>query len=127
MLHAHANLFSVRPNAIKPKAVPQFQHNDDEDSDVEPISVPETQAQDHTEPALSDDEEDSDYASDVSHSAKKRKIPAKKTDKPAEKKEGAVERAKRKISATAHANYQRLKIRGKGGNGGKPKGRFGRR
>lgn len=51
----------------------------------------------------------------------------KKADKPAEKKEGVVEKAKRKISATAHANYQRLKIKGKGGNGGKPRGRFGRR
>jgi hypothetical protein len=47
--------------------------------------------------------------------------------KPAEKKEGVVEKVKRKISATAHANYQRLKIKGKGGNGKKPGGRFGRR
>ncbi|KAF1350304.1 hypothetical protein EJ07DRAFT_169251 [Lizonia empirigonia] len=112
----------MRPNAIKPKAAPQFRHND-QDSDDEPTSVPETQAQGDAEPALSEDD-DSDYASDVSHSAKKRKAPAKKANKPAEKKEGVVEKVKRKISATAHANYQRLKIKGKGGNGGKPKGRL---
>ena len=89
--------------------------------------VPETQAQADAEPTLSDDDDDSDYASDVSHSAKKRKAPAKKVDNPTEKKEGVVEKVKKKISATAHANYQRLKIKGKGGNGGKPRGRFGRR
>ncbi|KAF9696582.1 hypothetical protein EKO04_005561 [Ascochyta lentis] len=111
----------MRPNAVKPKPTPQLQHNDEDD---EPTSVPETQAQ--AESALSEDD-DSDYASDVSHSAKKRKTQAKKAEKPVEKKEGVVEKVKRKISATAHANYQRLKIKGKGGIGGKPKGRFGRR
>ncbi|KAJ4354983.1 regulatory particle non-ATPase [Ascochyta clinopodiicola] len=115
----------MRPNAVKPKPVPQFQH-DDKDSDAEPTSIPETQAQANDDPALSEDD-DSDYASDVSHSAKKRKAPVEKGDKLVEKKEGVVEKVKRKISATAHANYQRLKIKGKGGNGGKPRGRFGRR
>lgn len=115
----------MRPNAIKPKAAPQFRH-DDQDLDDEPTIVPETQAQGDAEPALSEDD-DSDYASDVSHSAKKRKAPAEKANRPVEKKEGVVAKVKRKISATANANYQRLKIKGKGGNGGKPKGRFGRR
>jgi 26S proteasome regulatory subunit N12 len=118
--------YPVRPNAVKPKAAPEFQHND-EDSDVEQTSVPETQAQADAEPALSDDEDDSDYASDVSHSAKKRKPPVKKVDNPDEKKEGVVKKVTRKISATAHANYQRLKIKGKGPSNGKPRGRFGRR
>jgi 26S proteasome regulatory subunit N12 len=116
----------VRPNIVKPKAAPEFQYNDEE-SDVEPTSVPETQSQADAGPTLSDDNDDSDYASDVSHSTKKRKTPVKKADTPAGKKEGVVEKVKRKISATAHANYQRLKIKGKGGNGGRPRGRFGRR
>ncbi len=103
----------MRPNAVKPKAVPEFRHNDD-DLEAE------------VEPGLSDDDNDSEYASDVSHSAQKRKPPAKKTDKP-EQKEGVVKKTVRKISATAHANYQRLKIKGKGGNGGKGRGKFGRR
>lgn len=89
--------------------------------------MPETQTGLDVEPALSDSEDDSDYASDVSHSARKRKASKKKPEKPAEKEEGVVAKVKRKISATAHANYQRLKIKGKGGNGKKPGGRFGRR
>ncbi|KAF3053065.1 regulatory particle non-ATPase [Didymella keratinophila] len=115
---------NMRPNLVKPKPIPEFQYNDE---DEEPKSVPETQAELDAEPALSDNEDDSDYASDVSHSTKKRQAPTKKPAKPAEKKEGVVEKVKRKISATAHANYQRLKIKGKGGNGKKPGGRFGRR
>lgn len=113
---------TVRPNTVKPKPIPTLQYHEE---DEEPKSVPETQADPDAEPAFSDDEDDSDYASDVSHSAKKRKTPLKA--KPAERKEGVVEKVKRKISATAHANYQRLKIKGKGGNGKKPGGRFGRR
>ncbi|KAF1931563.1 uncharacterized protein M421DRAFT_55427 [Didymella exigua CBS 183.55] len=113
---------NMRPNIVKPNPVPEFQHNNEEDT---PASVPETQAQADAEPALSDNEDDSDYASDISHSAKKRKAPAKQAAKPAEKKEGVVEKVKRKISANAHANYQRLKIRGKDRNGKKPGGRFG--
>lgn len=114
----------MRPNTVKPKPIPELQYHDE---DEEQKSVPETQADPDAEPALSDDQDDSDYASDVSHSAKKRKAPAKKPAKPAERKEGVVEKVKRKISATAHANYQRLKIKGKGGNGKKPGGRFGKR
>ncbi|KAL1609684.1 regulatory particle non-ATPase [Nothophoma quercina] len=114
---------NIRPNAAKLKAAPEFQYHDED----KPVLVPETQAQADAEPTLSDDDDDSDYASDVSHSAKKRKAPAKKVDNPTEKIEGVVEKVKKKISATAHANYQRLKIKGKGGNGGKPRGRFGRR
>lgn len=105
--------------------MPETQYNDEEG---DPAVVPETQAELDAEPALSDNEDDSDYASDVSHSAKKRKAPATVPAQPADKKkEGVVEKVKRKISATAHANYQRLKIKGKSGNGKKPGGRFSRR
>jgi hypothetical protein len=48
-------------------------------------------------------------------------VPAKSKGKAA----GPVKTAVRKIKATANANYRRLKIKSKGGNGGK--GRFGRR
>ncbi|KAH6643953.1 DNA replication regulator SLD2 [Boeremia exigua] len=112
---------NLRPNGAKPKPIPEFQH--DEDSGTEPNTIPETGGQADLESA----ECDSDYASDVSHSERKRKVPANKVVKPTEKQEGVVEKVKRKIAATAHANYQRLKIKGKGGNGGNPKGRYGRR
>jgi hypothetical protein len=121
----HADNLTVRPNAAKPKAAPEFNH-DDEDSDTEHTAVAETQVQTEAMSALSDDDE-SEYASDVSHSAKKRKPPADKADKSEEKKEGVVKTATRKIKATAHANFRRLKIKSKGGNGGKGGGRFGRR
>ena len=118
----------MRPNAAKPKPVPELQCNDEEsETESNAKTIPETQIQADAGTALSDVDDDSDYASDVSHSAKKQRAPAKKAAALAEKKEGVVEKVKRKISATAHANYQRLKIRGQGGNGGKPKGKFGRR
>ncbi|KAG9206498.1 regulatory particle non-ATPase [Epicoccum nigrum] len=119
---------NLRPNAAKPKPVPEFQYNDEESAtEFNARTVPETQIQADAGITLSDVDDDSDYASDISHSAKKQRAPAKKTAALAEKEEGVVEKVKRKISATAHANYQRLKIRGQGGNGGKPKGKFGRR
>ncbi|KAJ8110266.1 hypothetical protein OPT61_g6841 [Boeremia exigua] len=102
---------NLRPNAAKPKPVAEPHYND-EDSETEPASVPETQAKEGMVPALSDESE-SEYASDVSHSARKRKVTTKNAARPAEKKEGMVEKVKRKISSTAHANYQRLKIKGK--------------
>ena len=43
------------------------------------------------------------------------------------KKDGIVQKVKKKISATAHANFRALKIRGKGVQGKKPSGRFGKR
>ncbi|KAF3010831.1 regulatory particle non-ATPase [Curvularia kusanoi] len=105
---------NLRPNAAKPKPVQEFRYNDEEsDNDSNAKSVPETQLPEDAGLALSaDDDDDSDYASDVSHSAKKQRAPTKKEATLAEKKEGVVEKVKRKISATAHANYQRLKIRG---------------
>lgn len=121
----------MRPNFTKPKpeaAPPAL----DEDSEVE-ARVTETQQ--NTDQTRSDDklseDEASEYASDDSHTPKKRKHQPKKaaalsTSQAEDKtKEGPVKKAARKVKATANANYRRLKIKGKGGNGGK--GKFGRR
>ena len=120
----HANNALVRPTAARPNVIPEFQHH--EDSQNEFVYISETQVHVDGEPAIPDNDDNSDYASDGSYSAKKRKVPAKKVDNSIEKKSG-TEKVKKKIPATAHANYQRLKIKGKGGNSGKPRGRFGRR
>ena len=133
--HAALNFeltFIVRPHFTKPDPVPQ--QPPDEESEDE-AAVTETQQADPGNAASDDEfpEDESDYASDDSHSRKKRKTQEKdvkeastslaKDGKKAE--EGPVKTAARKIKATAHANYRRLKIKSKGGNGGK--GRFGRK
>ena len=121
----------VRPHFTKPDPKPQqLQHDESEDE----TAVAETQQPDIRQLASDDefpaDDDESDYASDESHSRKKRSIqkkPAKEALAPLTKtdEEGSVKTAARKIKATAHANYRRLKIKSKGGNGGK--GRFGRK
>lgn len=76
---------------------------------------------------LSDvDSEESDYASDASHTPRGAKATTKQPKEQDEAKEGTVKKAARKIKATAHANYRRLKIKGAGATSGK-KGKFGRR
>ncbi|CAN9356566.1 unnamed protein product [Alternaria alternata] len=115
----------MRPNIVKPKPTPAPQTNDDPEG--EQAGVPETQV-----PAVLEDEfgsdldGDSDYASDASHTPR-RKVPAKKPEQAKEKpvKESALKTAARKIKATANANYRRLNIKGKAGTGAK--GKFGRR
>ncbi|KAH6840058.1 DNA replication and checkpoint protein-domain-containing protein [Alternaria alternata] len=111
----------MRPNIVKPKPTPAPQTNDDPEG--EQAGVPETQV-----PAVLEDEfgsnldGDSDYASDASHTPR-RKVPAKKPEQAKEKpvKESALKTAARKIKATANANYRRLNIKGKAGTGAKGK------
>ncbi|PVH99079.1 hypothetical protein DM02DRAFT_529835 [Periconia macrospinosa] len=79
-------------------------------------------------------DEASEYESDASHSKKKAVVPTKKkldgasasqVEKSTQNQGGPVKTVKtaaRKIKATAHANYRRLKIKSKGGNGGKGRG-----
>jgi hypothetical protein len=88
--------------------------------------VAETQADpDAAFNGIDSDDDLSDYASDASHTPKRRKTVKKKADKP---KDGVVKTATRKIKATAHANYRKLQIKSsKGAKGGGPKGKFGRR
>jgi hypothetical protein len=118
----------VRPNIVKPKPAPALQNQDD--SEEEQSGVPETQVQTSTAvDEFGSDFDESDYASDASHTPRRRKVPPKKTEEPKEKpvKEGVIKTAARKIAATANANYRRLNIKGKAGTSGKPKGKFGRR
>lgn len=126
-----ANNHLVRPHFLRPQEQPEQPANDADD-DI----VGDTQKDlfGHlSDPNISDDDDGSDYASDASHSAKKRKTQKPKaaaastsqsTDNK-QQKEGPVRAAARKIKASAHANFRRLKIKSKGGNGGK--GRFGRK
>lgn len=118
-----ANIVTVRPNFVKPLPVASLQEVDSSEEDA----VPETQL--HASHQHSDTDDDgSDYASDASHTPKKRKTQPKRSQVPGKQETSAMEPVKkiaRKIKATAHANYRKLKIKSKGaGNGGK---RFGRR
>lgn len=123
----------MRPNISKPKLQPTAQVQQDESEEED--QVIDTQLNpDHASALdlLDDNDDGSDYASDDSHTPKKRKTQRKASGnavkaQPAEEltKAGTVKTAARKIKATAHANYRRLKIKSKGGNGGK--GRYGRR
>jgi hypothetical protein len=115
----------VRPNVVKPKPTPAPQTQDE--SQGEQTGIPETQIPaDIADEFGSDLDGDSDYASDASHTPR-RKAPAKKPEQTKEKpvKEGVLKTAARKIKATANANYRRLNIKGKAATGGK--GKFGRR
>lgn len=128
----------MKPNFAKAKPQPELRHDDSADDSDDATRVAETQIDPFnilSDRELSDfnDEDGSDYASDASHSTRKRKMQTSKAKAAfsfqakdgKEKKEGPVKAAARKIKPWAHANYQRLKIKSKGGNGGK--GRFGRR
>jgi 26S proteasome regulatory subunit N12 len=114
----------VRPNIVKPKPTPVAQV----ELEGEQAAVPETQVPADIEDEFGSDlDGDSDYASDASHTPRRRKVPAKKPEQPKEKpvKQGLLKTASRKIKATANANYRRLNIKGKAGTGAK--GKFGRR
>lgn len=127
--------YSVRPNFVKPLPT-TVERNDD--SEVEEVAETQPNLEQINGGDLSDsDDYGSDYPSDESHSPKKRKIQHKKAEPAAAAKpdntdktntEGAVKTVAKKIAATAHANYQRLKIRSaKGAAGARSKGKFGRR
>jgi hypothetical protein len=90
--------------------------------------VAETQAIGDAADDIDSEDDISDYASDASHTPKKRKVQKKTTDETKDKpKEGGVKTAARKIKATAHANFRRLKIKSSTGAKGGAKGKFGRR
>jgi hypothetical protein len=117
----------VKPTITKPKPEPTLQIRDD--SEDEQDKVAESQAVADAVDDLDSDGDSSDYASDVSHTPKRRKVQKKNVEEAKDKpKEGVVKTAARKIKASAHANYRRLKIKSKGGSGnGGAKGKFGRR
>ncbi|KAF2878114.1 DNA replication and checkpoint protein-domain-containing protein [Massariosphaeria phaeospora] len=115
---------NMRPHFSKPKPQPTQTYDDnpeEQDAVAETQANQDTAASDHD---LSDD--DSESASDASHTPKKRKVHHKKPEDPSAlpakdkaSNVGPVKAAARKVKATAHANYRRLKIKGNGGNGGK--------
>jgi hypothetical protein len=117
----------MRPTFIK--STPQLEPQESEDEELE--RVEETQM--NTTKADNEDNDDTSDYDDESHTPKKRKTNskgAKVAQKGQSKKsdgEGVVKAAVRKVKESAHANYKRLKIRGKSGSGNGSKGRFGRR
>ncbi|KAF2005869.1 hypothetical protein P154DRAFT_456475 [Amniculicola lignicola CBS 123094] len=126
----------MRPAFVKPLPQPEVQQ-EQSDSEVEAV-ITETQLilekAGSGEDFSGDDSDGSDYATDDSHTPKKRKIQPKNA--PVVSKVQAkgkpsvlepVKKAARKIKATANANYRRLNIKSKAGNGKGGKGRFGRR
>ncbi|KAF2273917.1 uncharacterized protein EI97DRAFT_382413 [Westerdykella ornata] len=108
----------MRPNFVKPLPVAPLQdvHSSEEDA------VLETQLDGFHEDTGTDDD-GSDYDSDASHTPKKRKTQPKQSQVAGKQESSVMEPVKkvaRKIKATAHANYRKLKIKSKGaGNGGK--------
>lgn len=84
--------------------------------------VPETQV-DATAAGGDLSLEDGDYADKATKEAQGRKRKAGD----GEEKEGKVRKAARKVNELAHANFRRLKLRGKGAKGGGGGGRFRRR
>ncbi|EOD46246.1 putative dna replication regulator sld2 protein [Neofusicoccum parvum UCRNP2] len=119
---------TMRPVRAKPQPRQQAQLDSGDESDA---TVAETQlVADQAEPASDDFNgssdtavgEDEDYDGNASeHSPKKRKVggrgkSAKETaavEKQPDEKENVVKKAARKISAQAHANFRRLKIKNK--------------
>ena len=129
----------MRPVTTKPKSQSEVQSLDYESDGVEETqgSKDAQDVEDESCEILDEpigDECASDY-SDDSHTPKKRKTQPKKKaethakqikDLAATKHEGTVKKAARKVSASVHANYRRLKIKSKNSKG-QGKGRFGRR
>ena len=129
----------MRPVTTKPKPQSEAQSLDYESDGIEETqgSKDAQDVEDESCEILDEPIEDecaSDY-SDDSHTPKKRKTQPKKRaevhtkqikDLAATKHEGTIKKAARKVSASAHANYRRLKIKSKNSKG-QGKGRFGRR
>ncbi len=131
-------LANMRPTRARRPAQDQAAEDDQEEEEQEDV-VPETQLNpsaaagtkaaaaltDADELRLSDLDSDIDFdgsASDgeegtVKAKQKKRKAAAKKGAETA-KGEGVVKRAVRKVKATAHANFKRLKLKNTGSKGG---------
>jgi 26S proteasome regulatory subunit N12 len=95
----------MRPNVAKWKPEPAWKGDMDSDGDGEQAMVEETQATKQVLDGDEDDYEDELQESEDHKSKSKKKI--------GEKKEGFVAKARRKISATAHANFRALKIKNK--------------
>lgn len=125
----------MRPVITKPRAIPDASTLDDNSDD--PEVVQETRSNGHDQnhedrtgagefhEELSDDEGSSDYSND-SHTSKKRKTQHKKAKEPPKKQskeptviteDGSVKKVAKRVSAAAHANFRRLKIKSKAPKG----------
>jgi len=108
---------TMRPNAAKWKPEPGWQGGRGSGDEVEDALVKESQV---SKQGASGDELGSEAG--IEHAKQKiGKIEGKK-----EGKEGSVTKVKKKISATAHANFRALKIKNKQSKG-KRGGKFGRK
>lgn len=116
----------MRPNISKPKPEPTLQVQDDSEDEQDGVAETQVTGDVPNDVNSDSDSDSSEYESDASHTPRKRGVPKKKPEEAKDAaKEGVVKTAARKIKATAHANYRRLKIKGKGATAGK--GKFGRR
>lgn len=122
---------AMKPNVAKWKPEPKWKGGEEVDDEEEP-GVVETQVADGGHEAPHRGEGDEDYHDDQNacsgedSEARRRRMVMDESRKGEEKTEGVVQRAKKKISATAHANFRALKIKNKQSKG-KGGGRFGRR
>lgn len=126
----NTNPVIVRPVTHKPKKPDSQVHPDSADEeDLE--AVAETQLPDVTLPKRDDDDSESDYSDTEAklqraQSKLNAKAAAKAPSISTKETEGPIKRAARMISAGAHANFRKLKIKNQNtkANG---RGRFGRR
>ncbi|KAH8903673.1 hypothetical protein BR93DRAFT_176426 [Coniochaeta sp. PMI_546] len=98
---------------------PTTQPGEGESDDEEEV-VPETQVATTKEGGEEDVEvlSGSDFEEEEEQEALKKKAKTKKGKKDAEETEGTVKKAVRKVKATAHANFKRLKLKNYGAKGG---------
>ena len=136
---------NIRPNTAKWKPEPEWEARRDEadeaDKDASTVSERQVLRERGGATHRSDDDDKDDRDEDADDASfrdegsdgngcetKKKKIPpaaAKKGKTAPNDKDDARKKPKRKVAATAHANFRALKIRSKGSKG--KKGRFGRR
>ncbi|KAK3173612.1 hypothetical protein OEA41_006944 [Lepraria neglecta] len=114
----------MKPNVAKWKPEPAWKGEAESEDDGQQAVVEETLATMQGPKGDEDDYEDelaTDHEMEESNNRKN-----KTTEKSGEKKEGFAAKVRKKISATAHANFRALKIKNKQSKG-KGGGRFGRR
>ncbi|KAH7018327.1 DNA replication/checkpoint protein [Microdochium trichocladiopsis] len=110
---------NMRPTRTKRPAVQSEAMLSDDDEVVEETQVNVTAPGDSDPLDLGSDSEFGDSGNEsASERAKKRSKAAKGGDGGKKEKEGKVKQVVKKISATAHANFQRLKLKNYGAKGG---------
>lgn len=122
---------TVRPRApVKrddPSQGPVLRGEDAQQNEKDAAAVAETQpvGNEEDDSHISKDDRDEDFTQPKSKPNPKASSSKEATSSTKQKE--PVKKAARKISATAHANFRKLKIRSKGASKGKKFGRFGKR